>query len=127
VVVAQERTPVQPLLGPAAATEDQLLELGSRAVEAHYLPELWGLLQVLGVRRRGVHTPFRNLIFAADGLARSPDVGRPASAEPGPERQTFLAYTELLKQHDFRAADPDPAWEHQNMPLITPMAPFSLR
>jgi len=148
-------------------TEDQLLELGSRVVEAHYLPELWGLLQVLGVRRRGVRTPFRNLIFAADGpkpelvladavsntieivkneqfclvfdrpvgeagltwadlvawwasahapagssdrdaanqlharLARSLDAGRPASAEPGPERQMFLAYTELLRQHDF--------------------------
>ena len=48
-------------------TEDQLLELGSRVVETHYLPELWGLLQVLGDRRRGVRTPFRNIIFAADG------------------------------------------------------------
>ena len=149
-------------------TEDQLLELGSRVVESHYLPELWGLVQVHGARRRGVHTPFRNLIFAADGpkpelvladavsntieivkneqyclvydrplgeagltwadlvtwwasahtpagsserdaanqlharLARSLDAGRAETAEPGPERQMFLAYTELLKQHDFK-------------------------
>ncbi|WP_431946881.1 hypothetical protein [Micromonospora marina] len=149
-------------------SKDQLLELGSRVVEAHYLPELWGLLQVLGARRSGVRTPFRNLIFASDGpkpelvladavsntieivknedfclvfdrplgeagltwaevvawwaethapaagseraaanqlharLLRSLDAGRPASAEPGPERQMFLAYTELLKQHGFQ-------------------------
>jgi very-short-patch-repair endonuclease len=148
-------------------TQDQLFELGSRVVEAHYLPELWGLLQVLGDRQRGVHTPFRNIIFAADGpkpelvladavsntieivkneqfclvfdrpldeagltwtdllawwasthapagssdrdaanqlharLARSLDADRPTSTEPGPERQMFLAYTELLKQHGF--------------------------
>ena len=48
-------------------SEDQLLELGSRVVERHYLSDLWGMLQVLGARRNGVRTPFRNLIFAADG------------------------------------------------------------
>ncbi|HKT05111.1 MAG TPA: hypothetical protein VJT31_36810 [Rugosimonospora sp.] len=46
---------------------DQLLDLGVRVVEEHYLSDLWGLVQVLGARQGGVRTPFRNLIFAADG------------------------------------------------------------
>jgi hypothetical protein len=148
-------------------TEGQLVELGSRVVEQHYLPELWGLLQVVGARQGGVRTPFRNLIFAADGpkpelvladavsntieitrnaqfclvydrplgesglswadlvawwtdthassgtseqeagkqlyrrLVRSLDAGRDSSSEPGPERQMFRAYAELLAEHGF--------------------------
>lgn len=30
-------------------TQDQLCELGARVVEDHYLPQLWGLLQVLAI------------------------------------------------------------------------------
>lgn len=48
-------------------TQDQLCELGARVVEAHYLPQLWGLLQVLVGKRSGVSSAFKNLIFAADG------------------------------------------------------------
>ncbi|NEA23127.1 hypothetical protein [Actinomadura bangladeshensis] len=48
-------------------TQDQLRELGGRVVESHYLPELWGLLQVLASRSSGVKSAFKNLIFAADG------------------------------------------------------------
>ncbi|GIF01568.1 hypothetical protein [Paractinoplanes rishiriensis] len=148
-------------------TEDQLTELGNLVVEQHYLPQLWGLLQVVGARQGGVRTPFKNLIFAADGpkpelvladavsntieivknaqfclvydrplsegglswadlvawwadrhaepglserdaatqlyrrLARSLDAGRDPSPEPGPERQMFRAYRELLTEHGF--------------------------
>lgn len=148
-------------------TQDHLVELGTRVVEQHYLPELWGLLQVFGAYQGGVRTPFRNLIFAADGpkpelvfadavsntieivknaqfclvydrplgdsglswadlvtwwadrhaapgiserdaatqlyrrLARSLDAGREPSSEPGPERQMFRAYAELLAEHGF--------------------------
>lgn len=48
-------------------TQDQLFELGARVVETYYLPQLWGLLQVLAVGRPGVSSAFKNLIFAADG------------------------------------------------------------
>ncbi|MBN1173738.1 MAG: hypothetical protein JXA67_16320 [Micromonosporaceae bacterium] len=48
-------------------TMDQLCQLGSRVVEQHYRPCLWGLLQVHAGRRTGVDSPFKNLIFAADG------------------------------------------------------------
>ncbi|WP_188196635.1 hypothetical protein [Nonomuraea sp. SYSU D8015] len=48
-------------------TQDQLCELGARVVEEHYLPQLWGLLQVLAGKRSGVSSTFKNLIFAADG------------------------------------------------------------
>jgi hypothetical protein len=48
-------------------THDQLIELGSTVVESHYLPHLWGLLQVLTGSRTGVSCTFKNLIFAADG------------------------------------------------------------
>jgi very-short-patch-repair endonuclease len=148
-------------------TQDQLCELGARVVESHYLPELWGLLQVLARGTSGVNSAFKNLIFAADGpkpdlvladavsntieivanaefclvydrplddtglswadlvswwgetktptvtddrdvanelyyrLARSLDLGRPASDEPGPESQMLQVYAELLKQYGF--------------------------
>ncbi|WP_111167314.1 hypothetical protein [Spongiactinospora gelatinilytica] len=48
-------------------TQDQLHELGVQVVEEHYLPQLWGLLQVLAGKRSGVGSTFKNLIFAADG------------------------------------------------------------
>ncbi|WP_433464151.1 hypothetical protein [Spirillospora sp. CA-128828] len=48
-------------------TQDQLCELGARVVESHYLPQLWGLLQVLASGTSGVTSAFKNLIFAADG------------------------------------------------------------
>lgn len=48
-------------------TKDQLLELGTRVVETYYLPQLWGLLQILAGGRPGVSGTFKNLIFAADG------------------------------------------------------------
>lgn len=48
-------------------TQDQLVELGSKVVESHYLPDLWGLLQVLASGRTGVKSAFKNLVFAADG------------------------------------------------------------
>ncbi|MDA0639803.1 hypothetical protein [Nonomuraea ferruginea] len=47
--------------------QDQLCELGARVVEEHYLPQLWGLLQILTGKRSGVSSTFKNLIFAADG------------------------------------------------------------
>lgn len=47
--------------------QDQLCGLGARVVEEHYLPQLWGLLQILAGKRSGVSSTFKNLIFAADG------------------------------------------------------------
>jgi very-short-patch-repair endonuclease len=47
--------------------QDQLLELGTRVVESHYLPQLWGLLQILAVSSPRGRSAFKNLIFAADG------------------------------------------------------------
>ncbi|SCF22583.1 hypothetical protein GA0070558_16021 [Micromonospora haikouensis] len=148
-------------------TLDQLCQLGSRVVEQHYRPRLWGLLQVHAGRRTGVDSPFKNLIFAADGpkpelvltdavsntieiskngefclvydrgldpsglswrqlvtwwtethaepgtseqeagrqlylrLRRSLDRDRKPSDPPGPERQVFRAYGELLSDHGF--------------------------
>ena len=48
-------------------SQDQLIELGTRIVETYYLPQLWGLLQILASGRPGVSSTFKNLIFAADG------------------------------------------------------------
>jgi len=48
-------------------SQDQLIELGTRIVETYYLPQLWGLLQILAGGRPGVTSTFKNLIFAADG------------------------------------------------------------
>jgi hypothetical protein len=148
-------------------TMDQLCQLGARVVEQHWLPHLWGLLQVLAGRHAGVSSPFKNLIFASDGpkpevvladavsntieisknaefclvydrpldqnglswrqlvtwwtdthaeagtseqdaarelyrrLRRSLDLDRKSSDPPGPERQVFRAYGDLLSEHGF--------------------------
>ncbi|MFD1364418.1 hypothetical protein [Actinoplanes sichuanensis] len=48
-------------------TTDQLCRLGSTVVEHHYHAHLWGLLQLAAIRHPGTASPFKNLIFAADG------------------------------------------------------------
>ncbi len=48
-------------------TDDQVLDLATRVVNDHFQPDLWGLVELHLARRGGVATPFRNLIFAANG------------------------------------------------------------
>ena len=48
-------------------TDDQVLDLAARVVNDHFQPDLWGLVELHHARRGGVATPFRNLIFAANG------------------------------------------------------------